>query len=80
MELFSSGGGGFGDPKQRAIEKVVQDVRDGLVSMESAQRDYGVVMDPTTFVVDEAATVQLRNGRSEKGATHSKLKERGDAI
>ena len=63
VELLSSGGGGFGDPKQRAIEKVVQDVRDGLVSIESALRDYGVVMDPTTFVVDEAATARLRNGR-----------------
>ena len=58
-----AGGGGFGDPKERAIEKVVQDVKNGLVSMESAQRDYGVVMDPTTFVVDEAATARLRNGR-----------------
>ena len=65
MELFSSGGGGFGDPKERAIEKVVQDVRDGLVSIESARRDYGVVLHPTTFEVDVRKTAQLRRGGTE---------------
>ncbi len=64
VELLSSGGGGFGDPKERAIEKVVQDVKEGLVSIESARRDYGVAVNPTTFVVDETATAQLRNDSS----------------
>ena len=65
MELFSSGGGGFGDPKRRAIEKIVQDVKDGLVSVESARQDYGVVMDSTTFEVDARKTAQLRKGSEE---------------
>ncbi len=30
-------GGGFGDPKQREREKVLRDVRDGLVSPEAAE-------------------------------------------
>jgi len=62
VEIVASGGGGFGNPMERSIERVVQDVRDGLVSIESAQKDYGVVIDPDTFVVDEEASAQLRNG------------------
>ena len=49
VELLSSGGGGFGNPKERAVEKVVQDVKDGLVSIESARRDYDVVVNPKTL-------------------------------
>ena len=65
VELLSSGGGGFGDPKERPIEKVVQDVQDGLVSIGSARRDYGVVLHPTTFEVDTIKTAQLRQGGAE---------------
>jgi N-methylhydantoinase B/oxoprolinase/acetone carboxylase alpha subunit len=36
-----AGGGGFGDPRCRPREQVLEDVRAGLVSMESAARDYG---------------------------------------
>ncbi len=36
------GGGGFGDPKERECEKVLRDVRAGLVSPEAAERVYGV--------------------------------------
>jgi N-methylhydantoinase B/oxoprolinase/acetone carboxylase alpha subunit len=43
-----AGGGGFGDPRQRPIERVVEDVRNGLVSVEAAER-YGVVLDPSTW-------------------------------
>jgi N-methylhydantoinase B/oxoprolinase/acetone carboxylase alpha subunit len=45
------GGGGFGDPKERPLEKVVADVRDGLVSLASAADNYGVTIDPTTVTV-----------------------------
>lgn len=60
MEIYSSGGGGFGDPLTREAEKVVQDVRDGLVSTEQARENYGVVIDPVGFAVDRAATERLR--------------------
>jgi N-methylhydantoinase B/oxoprolinase/acetone carboxylase alpha subunit len=36
-----AGGGGFGDPRQRPRERVLDDVRNGLVSPERAARDYG---------------------------------------
>jgi N-methylhydantoinase B len=58
---MNPGGGGYGDPYARPIEKVIWDVRNGLVSIEGAKRDYGVVIaDPKTLDVDVAATRQLR--------------------
>jgi N-methylhydantoinase B/oxoprolinase/acetone carboxylase alpha subunit len=36
-----AGGGGFGDPRQRPREQVLEDVRNGLVSPESAAVTYG---------------------------------------
>lgn len=41
----SSGGGGYGDPLERDPEAVLEDVLDRYVSLESARRDYGVVID-----------------------------------
>ena len=40
--LEMPGGGGYGDPKAREPERVREDVRNGLVSAEAAERDYGV--------------------------------------
>src|SRR5690606_4964078 len=62
FEIYESGGGGYGDPKRRALERVRADVMDGLVSAERAREDYGVVIDPRTFVIDQQATAQLRGG------------------
>jgi hypothetical protein len=42
---------------------VLADVREGAVSREAAERDYGVVLeqrDPPSWVVDEAATARRR--------------------
>jgi N-methylhydantoinase B len=44
LRLRTTGGGGWGDPFEREPELVLQDVRRGLVSAESAERDYGVVI------------------------------------
>jgi N-methylhydantoinase B len=44
LRLRTTGGGGWGDPFEREPELVVQDVRRGLVSVESAERDYGVLI------------------------------------
>lgn len=61
VEILSSGGGGYGDPLDRAIEQVAADVADGLVSPDAARREYGVVIDPVTLAVDERATARLRS-------------------
>ena len=55
------GGGGFGHPFKRSIEKVVWDVKNGLVSVKGAKEDYGVVIkDGKSLAVDMAATNKLR--------------------
>ena len=59
---MNPGGGGYGNPYERPIEKVVWDVKNGLVSLEGAREDYGVVIrDPRTLEVDQAATAALRS-------------------
>jgi N-methylhydantoinase B len=66
------GGAGFGDPFERPVEAVLADVVAGYVSLEGAERDYGVVVRylgepdqlvrlPDHYAVDEAATERLRN-------------------
>jgi N-methylhydantoinase B len=40
------GGGGYGDPALRPVEAVATDLTNGLVSQESAERDYTVVLTP----------------------------------
>ena len=55
------GGGGYGNPFEREVQKVVDDVRNGLVSLEGARLDYGVVItDRATLQVDHAATAKTR--------------------
>ncbi len=57
----AGGGGGYGNPAERNTEDVRQDVINGYVSIESARQDYGVVIDPQSFEVDNKATEELRN-------------------
>ena len=63
FRLDTPGGGGHGDPLAREPERVLADVREGAVSREAAEREYGVVLeqrDPSSWVVDEAATARRR--------------------
>lgn len=63
---MNPGGGGYGDPFARPVEKVVADVRNGLVSLEGARLDYGVaIKDAQTLEVDRAATNRLRAERTQ---------------
>jgi 5-oxoprolinase (ATP-hydrolysing)/N-methylhydantoinase A len=41
VEVQLAGGAGFGDPRARSAAMVEQDVAEGVVSPESARRDYG---------------------------------------
>lgn len=58
---FSQGGCGVGDPLERDIEAVKKDVRNEIVSLESARNDYGVVIDPVTMELDVEETNKLRS-------------------
>ena len=63
VRLEQSGGAGYGDPRERPVEEVQEDVQSGYISVESAAVDYGVVIDPTRGAVDGEATRELRSAR-----------------
>ena len=68
------GGGGYGDPMKRDVEKVLRDVIEGYITSEEARTKYGVVVNytgkgddlvklPENWVIDQKKTAELRNGR-----------------
>ena len=57
LDCFQPGGGGYGDPLARPVEYVVDDVIDGFVTVEGAERDYGVA------IVDRPADGRARRRR-----------------
>ncbi len=68
LRLERPGGGGLGDPLERPAESVVEDVRQGYVSIDRANADYGVVIrlfdgEPA---LDRAATLILRGEKQKK--------------
>jgi len=52
LRMWTTGGGGYGDPLERDPASVLEDVLDGKISVEAAEADYGVV------IVDEAVDAQ----------------------
>ena len=54
------GGGGFGDPFMRDPQRVARDVWNTKISAGYAREHHGVVVDPDTGDLDEAATAVLR--------------------
>jgi N-methylhydantoinase B len=62
LHYVTWGGGGWGDPLERAPEAVQKDARRGLVSLEGARRNYGVVLggEEKGWEVDAKATAALR--------------------
>jgi N-methylhydantoinase B len=63
VTFISAGGGGYGDPFERAPEAVAQDVHCGYISIESAEKDYGVSILADTLTADMEATEKLRTQR-----------------
>jgi N-methylhydantoinase B len=68
------GGGGYGDPMKRDLEKVRWDVIENYISPEEAERQYGVAVRytgkadelvklPENWVIDHVRTGELRRGR-----------------
>jgi N-methylhydantoinase B len=69
---YGAGGGGFGDPLTRTFERVQLDVLEGLVTVDGALRDYGVVVGPDG-AVDVASSVAARAARRQVGVVASVL-------
>jgi N-methylhydantoinase B len=59
----AGGGGGYGDPFERPPDKVFEEVRNGIISVDKAHEMYGVVVDAATMTLDESATAELRAGK-----------------
>ena len=59
--IKTPGGGGYGSPLERDPERVLTDVLNGLVSLDSARSNYGVVIDPSRMLVLQDETEDLRN-------------------
>jgi N-methylhydantoinase B len=64
---LSPGGGGYGDPRARDPMRVLRDVRDGIIGVDSAERDYGVAIAEHGRSVDEARTAALRAAQIASG-------------
>ena len=76
--LRSGGGGGYGSPLERPVETIEQDVFEGYISRERAQRCYGVVFEGDTGRIDRAATVSRRAALAGNGALVA-MRENEDA-
>jgi len=60
--LVGGGGGGWGDPLDRDLDAIAEDLVDGYVTSAAAGRDYNVEVDPNTGVPRRVATTSDSNG------------------
>jgi N-methylhydantoinase B len=60
VRCYTAGGGGYGPPWERPVSAVLEDLLDGYVGRDGAEREYGVRFGPGTLQVDEAATHAAR--------------------
>jgi 5-oxoprolinase (ATP-hydrolysing) len=60
VDVQLAGGSGFGDPLERPIEKIEDDLRHGYVTAEGAARDYGVVV-TADGRIDREASARARS-------------------
>ena len=57
---IAAGAGGWGNPFERDSQAVLRDVLEEKVTLTHARNAYGVVINPQTYEIDEAATQRLR--------------------
>ena len=65
----ATGGGGWGDPLDRPVEDVLDDLLDEYISPAHARDKYGVVFDTSAGAVDAAATAELRSSMRSAATT-----------
>jgi len=58
LRFVSACGGAYGDPLEREPALVLRDVEEGVLSIEAAEADFGVVIDNRAVAVDR--TTELR--------------------
>ena len=67
LHLETPGGGGYGDPLQRSVELVQQDVRRGYYSRDVALRDYEIAIQRHDLSIDEEQTTRRHGGSAAAG-------------
>ena len=73
VRIETGGGGGWGHPFDREAERVLADVAGGFVSVEAAERDYGVLLvrdGDGRLAVHESATARRRAARPATALFH----------
>ena len=68
VTIDAPGGGGYGDPFERDPEMVAIDVMEGYISIENAEKKYGVILDKKTFEMNIEETEKLRKKRKARGS------------
>jgi N-methylhydantoinase B len=83
VRFINCGGGGWGDAFEREPKSILDDVRDGYVSIEGAAQDYGVIItgdvdhDPEGLRIDDEATRSRRiRGRPARQSADDKTGDR----
>ena len=88
VRIVTTGGGGWGDPLKREIDKVVYDLQCGLISEQVAREQYGVVvqLEGRKWIADKDETSSLREKMSklnanlpmfDRGEEFKRIKEKG---
>ena len=52
VSLRMPGAGGYGDPRERRLDAIERDLRDGKVGIEAAQSQHGVMVERETLRVE----------------------------
>jgi N-methylhydantoinase B len=60
--LITGTGGGYGDPIDRPIKRVQEDVRNGQVTLQQAEELYGVTLQPETLELSGISAERERRG------------------
>ena len=59
--VIQAGGGGYGDPLERDVYAVLEDVQQEKLSVDHVRQEYGVVINPDGLKLDLTATEALRS-------------------
>jgi len=78
IRIRTTGGGGWGDPLERAYDDVARDVSWGKVSVAGARDDYGVILERhgPDVIVDAEASSRLRD--EQRAARTERVAVQGD--
>jgi 5-oxoprolinase (ATP-hydrolysing)/N-methylhydantoinase A len=57
-EVVLCGGSGYGDPRERSLASVAEDLADGLITAAAAQAEYGVVLRADGHIDEDASRLR----------------------